>query len=88
LTDAERAEVLAVLDSPGYLDLAIPQVWARELDAGRYWCSPSTMYRIARAAGQTRERRALASHPPRVRPELSATGPSQVWTQGSCMEAI
>ncbi|KLL11290.1 transposase [Protofrankia coriariae] len=80
LTATERAQVLAVLNSPAYQDLAIPQVWARELDAGRYWCSLATMYRVARAAGQTRERRAVASHPPRVRPELSATGPGQVWS--------
>ncbi|CAI7976125.1 transposase [Frankia sp. Hr75.2] len=80
LTDTERAQVLAVLTSPAYQDLAIPQVWARELDEGRYWCSMSTMYRIARTAGQSRERRAQATHPPRVRPELSATGPNHVWT--------
>ncbi len=29
VTDAERAQVLAVLASPPYQDLAIPQVWAR-----------------------------------------------------------
>jgi hypothetical protein len=58
-------------------DLAIPQV-ACELDRGRYWCSISTMYRIARAAGHTLERRRVATHPPRVRPELAATDPSQV----------
>jgi putative transposase len=80
LSPAEREQVLAVLNAPGYADLAIPQVWARELDEGRYWCSMSTMYRIARAAGQSRERRRLATHPPRVRPELVATGPSQVWS--------
>ncbi|WP_326549835.1 IS3 family transposase [Micromonospora sp. NBC_01813] len=80
LSDAERDRVLAVLNSPAYADLAIPQVWARELDAGRYHCSMSTMYRIARAAGQSRERRRLATHPPRVRPELVATGPGQVWS--------
>jgi putative transposase len=80
LTDTERARVLAVLHSPGYADLAIPQVWARELDDGRYHCSLSTMYRIARAAGQVRERRRQATHPPRVRPELVATGPGQVWS--------
>jgi transposase InsO family protein len=80
LSPAEREKVLAVLNTPGYADLAIPQVWARELDEGRYWCSMSTMYRIARAAGQSRERRRLATHPPRVRPELVATGPSQVWS--------
>lgn len=80
LSAGERAQVLAVLNSPAYADLAIPQVWARELDQGRYWCSMSTMYRIARAAGQSRERRRQATHPPRARPELVATGPSQVWS--------
>jgi putative transposase len=80
LTDDERVRILALLNSPTYADLAIPQVWARELDDGRYHCSVSTMYRIARAAGQTRERRRLATHPARVRPELVATGPSQVWS--------
>jgi transposase InsO family protein len=69
-----------MLNSPGYADLAIPQVWARELDDGRYHCSLSTMYRIARAAGQVQERRRQATHPPRVRPELVATGPSRVWS--------
>jgi transposase InsO family protein len=76
----ERAQVLALLNSEPYRDLAIPQVWARELDEGRYWCSMSSMYRIARAAGQSRERRAQATHPPRVRPELLARGPSEVWS--------
>jgi transposase InsO family protein len=80
LTDAERAQVLDPLASPTYADLVIPQVWSRELDEGRYWCSISTMYRIARTAGQARERRRLATHPARVRPELVAHGPSQVWS--------
>lgn len=38
------------------------------------------MYRIAGAAGQVRERRRLATHPARVRPELVARGPSEVWS--------
>ena len=80
LSEAERAAVLDLLASPAYADLAIPQVWARELDEGRYWCSMSTMYRIARAVGQVSERRRQATHPPRVRPELAAHGPSEVWT--------
>jgi putative transposase len=80
LAAAERAAVLDLLSSPAYQDLAIPQIWARELDEGRYWCSLSTMYRIARAAGQSRERRAQATHPARVRPELVAHGPGQVWS--------
>jgi transposase InsO family protein len=80
LDATERAQVLRLLTSHTYADLAIPQVWARELDEGRYWCSISTMYRIARAAGQVRERRRLATHPARVRPELVARGPSEVWS--------
>jgi len=80
LTEDERAAVLALLNSPAYRDLATPQVWARELDEGRFWCSQSSMYRIARDAGQSRERRAQATHPPRVRPELVARGPNQVWS--------
>jgi putative transposase len=80
LDAAERARVLEVLSAPAYRDLAIGQVWARELDEGRYWCSISTMYRIARAAGQVRERRRLATHPARLRLELVAHGPNQVWS--------
>ena len=45
-----------------------------------YWCSTSSMYRIASEAGQNRERRRLATHPAKVKPELLADGPSQVWT--------
>ena len=80
LTAAERAAVLTLINTHAYADLAIGQIWARELDEGRYWCSASTMYRIARAAGQSRERRRLATHPAKVKPELLADGPSQVWT--------
>jgi len=80
LSLAERAAVLTLINTEAYADLSIGQIWARELDEGRYWCSASTMYRIARAAGQSRERRRLATHPAKVKPELMADGPSQVWT--------
>lgn len=80
LSEDERGNVLAVINSPTYADLSICQIWARELDEDRYHCSMSTMYRIARTAGQTRERRRLATHPAKVIPELLATGPSQVWS--------
>ena len=80
LSAAERAATLAALNTGPNADLSIGQVWARELDEGRYWCSLSSMYRIARAAGQVRDRRAQATHPPKVKPELGADGPSQVWS--------
>jgi transposase InsO family protein len=50
------------------------------LDDGIYLGSVSSFYRILRADGQVRERRAQASHPARVRPELVAHGPDQVWS--------
>jgi transposase InsO family protein len=80
LTAQERTAVLELINQQEYADLSIGQIWARELDAGNYICSMSSMYRIARAAGQTRERRRQATHPPKVKPELMADAPSQVWT--------
>jgi putative transposase len=80
LSPAERAQLLAVLDGQRFADKSPAQVWAVLLDEGAYLASVSTMYRVLRAEGQVRERRAQAAHPPRVRPELVATGPSQVWS--------
>jgi putative transposase len=80
LSTTERARVLRVINSEQYADLAICQIWARELDEGNYWGSMSSMYRIASTAGQNRERRRQATHSAKVKPELLADGPSQVWT--------
>ncbi|WP_460709102.1 DDE-type integrase/transposase/recombinase, partial [Myceligenerans halotolerans] len=80
LTAKEKAQVLAVLNSKEYADLAPAQVFTRELDAGRYWCSARTMYRILAAAGQAGERRRQATHPPKKVPELIARAPKEVWS--------
>ena len=80
LTETERTAVLTLINTGDYADLSIGQIWARELDEGRYLCSMSTMYRIARSAGQTRERRRQATHPAKIKPELLARAPSQVWS--------
>jgi transposase InsO family protein len=69
-----------VLDSIRFVDKSPAQVWAVLLDQGRYLGSISTFYRVLREHGQVRERRAQATHPARVRPELLATGPNQVWS--------
>ena len=71
---------MTVINSDKNADLAICQIWARELDEGNYWCSLSSMYRIAAEVGRSRERRRTATHPPKAIPELLADGPSQVWT--------
>lgn len=80
LSDAERAQVLSVLRSPRFVDKAPAQVWATLLDEGEYMCSESTTYRLLREHGEVRERRRQAAHPPRVRPELVAHAPNEVWT--------
>lgn len=80
LSPAERARVRELLNSPEHVDEAPATVWAKLLDEGRYLCSISTMYRILREHGEVRERRRQATHPPRARPELLATGPNQVWS--------
>lgn len=78
LTVSERERVLALLRDPSFVDKSPAQVWARLLDDGIYLCSQSTKYRILLAAGESRERRRQATHPPKVKPELVAHAPGQV----------
>jgi putative transposase len=80
LTDDERAHVLAVLNSPRFVDQAPLQIYAQLLDEGVYLCSVSTMYRVLRENTQVKDRRRQATHPPRAVPELVATGPRQVYS--------
>jgi putative transposase len=80
LTGSEREEILQVLDSDRFADKSPAQTWAVLIDEGIYLGSISTFYRVLRSVEQVRERRAQARHPPRVRPELVATGPNQVWS--------
>lgn len=80
LTAAERAEVLAVLTSAEFVDRTPLQVYAVLLDRGRYLCSVSSMYRVLAEHAMVKDRRRQARHPARVRPELVATGPGQVFT--------
>ncbi|BBX96251.1 IS3 family transposase [Mycobacterium lacus] len=80
LDAAERTQILTVLCQPRFADKAVAQVWAELLDEGVYLCSQSTMYRILRTHNMTRERRRVATHPPRVKPELVAHQPNDVWS--------
>jgi putative transposase len=80
LDDAERAEVLTVLDSEPFADKAPAQVYAALLDAGRYLCSVRSMYRVLAAADQVRERRDQRRHPTYVKPQLEARAPNRVWS--------
>jgi putative transposase len=80
LAAAERQAILGALHSERFADLAPDEVWATLLDEGTYLGSVSTYYRVLREAGETRERRRQAIHPAKVKPELVATGPNQVYS--------
>ncbi len=80
LTAAEMGQILDGLRSPRFVDLSPAQVFHILLDEGRYLASVSTYYRLLRAAGEVRERRRQATHPPGVRPELVARKPLVVWS--------
>ena len=80
LRPEERRAVLHELHAERSVDKAPREVYATLLDEGRYLCSVPTMYRLLRAEGEGRERRAQLCHPPYQKPELLATAPNQVWS--------
>lgn len=80
LDDGERRAMLDVAHSERFCDHSVRQIYATLLDEQRYLGSISTWYRVLRAAGETRERRRQATHPARVKPELVAMRPGQVWS--------
>ena len=80
LTPAESAAVLDVLHTERFVDTAPAEVYATLLDEGQYLASVSSMYRILRSVGEVHERRRQATHPARVKPELVADRPNQVWS--------
>jgi putative transposase len=76
----ERAEVRAVLNSKRFWDCAPREVYATLLDEGDYYCHWRTMYRILEEHDEVHERRNQRHHPARIKPELRATGPNQLWS--------
>jgi len=80
LSEVERQAALDLLHRPEHCDLAVAQVWSRTLDDGTYLCSQSTMHRLLRATGESRERRRQRTHPAKKKPELVATQPNEVWS--------
>jgi len=80
LSASERQAILELLHSERFVDVAPAEVWATLLDEGIYLGSISTFYRVLRAHGESRERRAQATHPATLKPELFATEPNRVWS--------
>jgi putative transposase len=80
LCEVERKEIRRVLNDDQHVDEAPATVYAKLLDEGIYLGSVSTMYRVLRAHGEVGDRRRHATHPARVKPELMATGPNEVYS--------
>jgi putative transposase len=76
----EREQLLAVLNSERFADMAPAAVYATLLDEGHYLASVRTMYRVLAAEGQNAERRSQRVHPVYEKPELLATRANQVWS--------
>jgi len=80
LSEAEEQEVLAMLRSERFMDMAPAAIYAKLLEEGVYLCSERTMYRLLSKVGETQERRDQRTHPEYKKPELLATAPNQVWS--------
>lgn len=80
LSQTERKNILEILDSERFVDVAPATIYATLLDEGHYHGSVRTMYRVLASANQIGERRRQRKHPVYTKPELLATGPNQVWS--------
>ena len=81
LSDEEKAKIRVILNSERFCDSSPREVYATLLDEdGVYLCHWRTMYHILHEHDEVRERRKQRIHPKRVKPELRATGPNQVWS--------
>lgn len=80
LSNAEKDQVLAVLRSERFADIAPQEVYATLLDEDIYLCSIRTMYRILEENKEVRERRNQAAHVEYAKPELLAKRPNELWS--------
>jgi putative transposase len=77
---AEQQAVLSALHSQRFQDQTPRQLYAELLDEGKYLASPSTMYRILAARGESKERREQREARSHAVPRLEASAPNQVWS--------
>ena len=79
-SEGERQQLLQILDSERFADMAPASIYATLLDEGRYHGSVRTMYRFLAQENQGGERRRQRTHPTYEKPELLATGENEVWS--------
>ena len=80
ISDEERVNIRAVLNSESFMDKAPEQVFAILCEQDKYLASVRTMYRVLAEAKQVRERRNRRRHPVHTMPRLVAKGPNEVWS--------
>ena len=80
LSEGERARVLEIANSAGYVDKPPSQIVPDLADKGIYVASESTFYRVLREAGQCKHRGRSAAPKKRAVRGHCATGPDQVWS--------
>ena len=80
ITETERQEILTVVNSPEFAQMAPNQIVPALADQGRYIASESTFYRVLREAEQLAPR-GKSRAPTHQRPEpFQATAPNQLWS--------
>ncbi|MEI6096493.1 MAG: IS3 family transposase [Gammaproteobacteria bacterium] len=80
LSDAERAHILSVVNSPKYRNQPPSQIVPNLADQGDYIGSESTIYRVLHAHKMMRHRSAARPRAHRKPDELAATKPNQLWS--------
>lgn len=80
LSEPERQQIRDLAHSDEYRDASLPVIHATELNAGRVIASLSTFYRVLRADGETRERRAQRAPGQHAVPHLLADRPHACWS--------
>ena len=80
LSETEREEVLAVMNSPTYRDLPPSQIVPRLADQGHYLASESTMYRVLREEKQLQHRHASRARAHSRPAPVVTTAPNQLYS--------
>ena len=80
LTDEERKEIIKVVNSPEYADLAPSQIVPKLADEGKYIASESTIYKVLKEEKMNTHRGKTSPPVKRKPPTHVATKPNQVWT--------
>lgn len=80
LSGEEKQQVLNLLHGDRFIDKTPYEAFNALIDAGEYYCSTRTMYRILEAQDESSDRRIQRNHRDAIKPELIATKPNEVWS--------